>query len=81
MLWSQKQSIRWNLCVMALGIMATFVTLEGESGTSTFIGFWVGIGYGGLGQGIINIGRSTVMRTLQDRLGKALEAFMGAGPK
>ena len=78
MLWSKKQSVLWNLCVILLGIMATFATLEGREGSSTFIGFWIGIGYGTLGQGILNMGRSAVMNTLKERLGKALEAFMGA---
>lgn len=79
MLWSKKQNIRWNVCVIALAIMATFVTIEGQQNTSTFIGFWIGVFYGGLGQGIINIGKSTMMATLKERLGKALEAFMGTG--
>lgn len=77
MLWSKKQSILWNVCIIMLGIMATFATLEGREGSSTFIGFWIGIGYGSLGQGILNIAKSAVMNTLKDRLGKALEAFMG----
>lgn len=77
MLWSQKHSIRWNICVIVLAMMATFVTIEGREHTSTFIGFWIGISYGGLGQGIISMGKSMMMATLRNRLGKALEAFMG----
>lgn len=79
MLWSRKHSVRWNICVIVLAMMATFVTIEGREHTSTFIGFWIGISYGGLGQGIISMGKSVMMTTLRDRLGKALEAFMGTG--
>lgn len=81
MLWSNKHSVRWNICVLILAMMATFVTLEGHASStgSMSISFWVGIFYGGLGQGIINIGKSAMMAGLRDRLGKALEAFMGTG--
>jgi hypothetical protein len=79
-LWSKKQSIKWNLCIIGLAIMATFVTLEGDE-SSTFYGFWVGITYGGMGQGIINLGKSTMMGAIKDRFGKAVEAFMGTKPE
>ncbi len=76
LLWSKKHSILWNIMVMLLAMLATFVTMEGDD-SSTYAGFWIGIAYGGAGQGIINMGRSAVMATLQDRMTKALDAFMG----
>lgn len=79
-LWSKKQSIRWNLCIIALGMMATFVSLEGSE-ISTFLGFWMGISYGGMGQGIINFGKSAMFGAVKERFGKALEAFMGTKPQ
>jgi hypothetical protein len=66
----------WNIAVMMLGILATFVSLEGGP-QSTFFGFWMGVAYGGAGQGIITMGQSTVMNVFKERLGKAMEAFMG----
>lgn len=79
MLWSKKQSAKWNLCVIALAMLATFVSLEGNE-TSTFFGFWMGISYGGMGQGIINLGQSALMGALKERFAKAAEAFMGTKP-
>lgn len=75
-LWAKKQSIKWNLCVMALAMMATFVTIEGSE-ISTFFGFWMGIGYGGMGQGIINLGRSSALNVFKQRFGEAAKVFMG----
>jgi len=75
-LWAKKQSIRWNLAVMALAMMATFVTVEGSQ-MSTFFGFWLGIGYGGMGQGIINLGRSSALSVFKQRFGEAAKVFMG----
>jgi len=78
-LWSKKQSIKWNLCIIGLAMMATFVSLEGHE-SSTFFGFWIGITYGGMGQGIINLGKSSMMAAIKGRLGKVAEAFMGTKP-
>lgn len=81
LLWSKKESIAWNLGVMFLSMLATFVTLEGNQDSSTFFGFWIGVSYGGMGQGIITMGRSQVLNTFKERFGKALEVFMGTKPK
>lgn len=81
LLWSKKQSITWNLMVMFLGIMATFVSLEGHESSSTFFGFWMGVSYGGIGQGIITMGKSALLGTFKARFGDALEVFMGSKTK
>lgn len=81
LLWSKKESIKWNLGVMLLSILATFVTLEGQDDTSTFFGFWIGVSYGGMGQGIISMGRSAVVNTFKERFGQAMSVFMGGKPK
>lgn len=80
LLWSKKESITWNIAIILLGILATFVTLEGKE-SSTFFGFWIGVTYGGMGQGIITMGRSAVLNTFKERFGKALEVFMGGKSK
>lgn len=76
LLWSKKQSFMWNMCVMLLAALATFATMEGDS-SSPFSGFWIGVGYGGAGQGIINMGRNAMMSTLKERMTKAVDAFLG----
>lgn len=76
LLWSKKDTILWNLTVVALALLATFVTLEGDE-SSTLMGFWIGVGFGSLGQGILNMGKSAFMSTFKDRLSKAMEVFMG----
>jgi hypothetical protein len=80
LLWSKKQNVTWNLAVMILGILATFVSLEGAE-NSTFFGFWIGVSYGGIGQGIITMGRSAVLSSFKKRFGDALEVFMGTKSK
>lgn len=76
LLWAKKQSFLWNMSVMILAILATAVTMEGED-TSTFMGFWIGIGYGAMGQGIINFGKTALTQTLKERSASAIDAFLG----
>lgn len=76
LLWSKNQSIKWNLCVCFLAMLATFVTVEGTD-ISTFMAFWMGVGYGGMGVGIVELGKNTPIKILKARFSKAAEAFMG----
>lgn len=80
LLWSGKQSVKWNICVCILAMLATFVTVEGTD-ISTFMAFWLGVGYGGMGVGIVELGKNTPLKILRTRFSKAAEAFMGTKPE
>lgn len=78
-LWSKKESIIWNVAVMALTASATFVTLEGHE-TSTFFGFWIGVGYGGIGVGVVKIGTNMMTGILGERFKNAAQVLFGIKP-
>lgn len=64
LIWTKTKSITWNLAVCGLAMLAAFVTVEG-SAMNSFRAFWWGVGYGGLGVGIIEIGKSNVVSALK----------------
>lgn len=79
-LWSKNQSIMWNAAICGLCIMATFTTIEGTE-TSTFFGFWIGVGYGAMGVGIIEFGKRLMSGALKERFAKASDVLFGVTPK
>jgi hypothetical protein len=67
LVWTRTQSVPWNLAVCALAMLAAFATVEGSS-LNVFRAFWLGVGYGALGVGIIEIGKSAIGTALRDGL-------------
>jgi hypothetical protein len=74
LVWTRTKSIVWNIIVCALAVLAVFATLEG-SHTSVFQGFWLGVGYGGIGVGIIEIGKSNLLAALQEGLRSVMKTL------
>jgi hypothetical protein len=69
-----------EISLTLLGMLGAFVTVVDHSmppGTA----FWIGIGFGGMGQGLVEAGKSSMAATLKDRLGKAMGViFNTKGP-
>lgn len=80
LVWTKTKSFGWNFAVCSLAMLASFVSIEGSK-ISVFYGFWLGVGYGALGVGIIEIGKSTISKALGERLRSAAEALFGIKPK
>lgn len=79
-IWSKNQSIFWNVAVCGLCMLAALTTIEGTE-TSTFFGFWIGVGYGALGVSIIEFGKGIMNRGLKERFQKAGEVLFGIKPQ
>lgn len=79
LVWTKTRSIAWNLTVCGLAIVAAIVTVEGSS-MNPFRAFWLGVGYGGLGVGIIEIGKSNILTGLKVGLQAAFPSMFGAPP-
>ena len=73
---NRNKSIIWNITVCGLAMLAAFSTIEGDN-SSVFIGFWLGVGYGAVGVGIIEIGKSAVMKALGERFSNAAAVLFG----
>lgn len=67
LVWTKGRSVLWNVSVCGLAALAAFATVEG-SDLNVFRGFWVGVGYGALGVGIIELGKSAFGMALRDGL-------------
>lgn len=76
LVWTQTKSIPWNIAVCALAILGTIVSLEGKD-ISIFRAFWVGVGYGAVGVGIIEVGKSAMMKALTVRFASAASVLFG----
>lgn len=74
LVWTKDRSIVWNLAICGLAMLAAFVTVEG-SDMNSFRAFWYGVGYGGLGVGIIEIGRTQLASALRAGLRTVLKSL------
>lgn len=63
--------------MLALAMLAAFVTVEG-SDMNTLRAFWSGVGYGGLGVGIIEAGKSQFASALKAGLDTMFKALAGS---
>lgn len=80
LVWTKTQSIAWNLAVCALAMLAAFVTVEGSE-INVFRAFWLGVGYGALGVGIIEIGKSALGTALRDGVRAVAKGVLGGEAK
>lgn len=79
LVWTKNRSIVWNVTVCGLAALAAFVTVEG-SDYNVFRAFWLGVGYGGLGVGIVEIGKSSVATALREGLRTMAKGILGGKP-
>lgn len=70
LVWTKTKSIAWNVAVCGLAMLGSFVTVENTT-MSVFTGFWIGVSYGAVGVGIIELGKSMLGTIVADRLGSA----------
>lgn len=75
--WERKRSFLWNMMVALLAMLAALVTIEGHDGMSGFKAFWIGVGYGGLGVGIVKMGTDVLSGTIKERVSGALKMLFG----
>lgn len=75
--WERKRSFLWNMMVALLAMLAALVTIEGHEGMSNFKAFWIGVGYGGLGVGIVKMGTDVLGGTIKERVSGALKTLFG----
>ena len=80
LVWTRTQSIMWNVAVCLLAMLAAFATVEGSS-LNVFRAFWLGVGYGALGVGIIEIGRTAIGTALRDGLRTVAKGVLGGETK
>ena len=80
LVWTRTQSVVWNLTVCALAMLAAFATVEGST-INVFRAFWLGVGYGALGVGIIEIGKSAVGTALRNGLRTVAKGVLGPEPE
>ena len=80
LVWTKGRSVTWNVAVCALAALAAFATVEG-SDLNVFRAFWLGVGYGGLGVGIIEIGKSSLANALREGLRTIARGVLGGTPK
>jgi hypothetical protein len=71
LVWTKNKGTGWNITVCALAMLAAFVSVEG-SAMNVFRAFWLGVGYGAIGVGIIEMGKSAVLDNLRAALKGAL---------
>lgn len=76
LVWTKTKSLVWNGTVCALAMLAAFVTIEGSE-YNVFRAFWLGVGYGAIGVGIIEIGKSNLLAALRAGLQTVLRGMMG----
>jgi hypothetical protein len=76
LVWTPARSIPWNVAVCLLAMLAAFASVEGSQ-LSVFRAFWLGVGYGALGVGIIEIGKSAVGTALRDGLRTVAKGVLG----
>lgn len=76
LVWTKNKSKKWNIAVCLLAILAAASTMEGTK-ISVFQAFWIGVGYGALGVGIIEVGKSTTFKEISARFGEAFSVLLG----
>lgn len=79
LVWTKTKSVVWNVTVCLLAMLAAGVTVEGSE-INVFRAFWLGVGYGGLGVGIIEIGKSNVGAALKAGLQTMAKGILGTAP-
>jgi hypothetical protein len=80
LVWTRSQSILWNVAVCLLAMLAAFATVEGST-LNVFRAFWLGVGYGALGVGIIEVGRTFIGTALRDGLRTVAKGVLGGEAK
>lgn len=75
--WERKRTFLWNMMVALLAMLAALVTIEGHLDISGFKAFWIGVGYGGLGVGIVKMGTDVLGGTIKERVSGALKTLFG----
>ena len=80
LVWTKTKSLTWNLAVLFIAALGAFVTVENYQ-LNAFRAFWIGIGYGGLGVGIIEIGKGALAKAVAERFGNAASVLFGIKPK
>lgn len=76
LVWTRTKSIFWNVLVCLLAILAAVTSIEGRD-ISVFRAFWLGVGYGAIGVGIIEIAKSAMIKALSARFAKAAGVLFG----
>lgn len=76
LVWTKGRSVTWNIGVCGLAMLAALVTVEG-SDLNVFRAFWLGVGYGGIGIGIIEVGKSSVATALREGLRTMAKGILG----
>jgi len=79
LVWTKTKSIVWNLAVCALAMLGAIVTVEGSE-INVFRAFWLGVGYGALGVGIIEMGKSNLAAALKAGLQTMARGILGTSP-
>lgn len=62
---------------MALAMLAAFVSIEGNADIGSAKAFWWGVGYGGMGVGIIEFGKSQFAAALKAGLDTMFKSLAG----
>lgn len=71
--------ILFESTITVLCMLGSFTTVV-DHNLSPGIAFWIGVGFGGLGSGIVPLGQKVLGGVLGARLKVALDAFMGVTP-
>lgn len=74
--WERKRTFLWNMMVALLAMLAALVTIEGHASISGFKAFWIGVGYGGLGVGIVKMGTDALGGTIKERISSAFKTLL-----
>jgi len=68
---------RAEISITLLAMLGAFITVV-DHGVAGGSAFWIGVGFGGMGSGLIEAGKSAMANTLRDRLGKAFGIMFNA---
>ena len=61
---------RSEISVTLLAMLGAFLTVA-DHNIAGGSAFWIGVGFGGMGSGVIEAGKSSMAGTLRERLGRA----------
>lgn len=68
---------RAEISITLLAMLGAFLTVA-DHNIAGGSAFWIGVGFGGMGSGLIEAGKSAMAGTLRDRLGTALGIMFNA---
>lgn len=80
LIWTSTRSLRWNVTLCGLAMLAAFVTVEGST-LNVFKAFWVGVGYGAMGVTIIEFGSGVMNKALTERFSNAFQVLFNIKSK